>query len=447
MSKRRRLAAALTLTALFFTLAATTPQAQAATTEFGLTPADSTRTSGTTSSNIVGSEFACPTAGTAQSISADITFTPINSKFGNDNTGNNADSIMNKIKGGKFPTLGYAVIAQNIEARIKNMGSPKNMKAAIYSSPTTGDPELIATTEQVPVASGTAWVTFNFLDPQPTLTKNTDYLLVVWSAFIAGDENAYLQYSSSIGGNGVYTDSLTYGDWPLSQSFGANYYQYSIRCNYVSAPLTIKAAIYDSSNNFVRTTEEKTFSTATDSWVTFNFENPKQLKAANYILVIWSSGASLAKIWYTTGTSNQGHTFSPGSYGNWPETPSFIHDSKKYNIYCTIQSSYAISATAGTGGSISPSGSIEVNHGTDQTFTITPDTGYIISDVSVDGSSVGIPDSYTFTSVTADHTISASFNDPIFASPEFPFGALLSLAACIAAFIAFKKPMFRQKKK
>ena len=70
---------------------------------------------------------------------------------------------------------------------------------------------------------------------------------------------------------------------------------------------------------------------------------------------------------------------------------------------------YTIGASAGSGGSINPSGSISVNHGANQTFTITPNTGYGVSNVLVDGASVGAVSSYTFSNVTANHTISASF--------------------------------------
>ena len=70
---------------------------------------------------------------------------------------------------------------------------------------------------------------------------------------------------------------------------------------------------------------------------------------------------------------------------------------------------YTITATAGANGSISPSGATTVNYGGSQTFTITANTGYHIADVLVDGSSVGAVASYTFTNVTASHTIAASF--------------------------------------
>ncbi|GFO60717.1 hypothetical protein GMST_30420 [Geomonas silvestris] len=70
---------------------------------------------------------------------------------------------------------------------------------------------------------------------------------------------------------------------------------------------------------------------------------------------------------------------------------------------------YDLSASAGTGGSIDPAGITTVNSGAGQTYTITPNAGYKLSDVQVDGVSVGKVTSYSFSSVTANHTISASF--------------------------------------
>ena len=70
---------------------------------------------------------------------------------------------------------------------------------------------------------------------------------------------------------------------------------------------------------------------------------------------------------------------------------------------------YTISATAGEGGSISPSGSTRVREGRDQTYTINPDDGYRISDVRVDSVSVGAVTSYTFDNVQKRHTIEAIF--------------------------------------
>ncbi len=70
---------------------------------------------------------------------------------------------------------------------------------------------------------------------------------------------------------------------------------------------------------------------------------------------------------------------------------------------------YTITASAGTNGTISPSGSVSVNHGANASFTITPSTNYLVKDVLVDGNSVGAVTSYNFTNVTGAHTISATF--------------------------------------
>lgn len=72
---------------------------------------------------------------------------------------------------------------------------------------------------------------------------------------------------------------------------------------------------------------------------------------------------------------------------------------------------YTITAEAGNGGSISPSGSVSVTAGENQTFTITADDGYEIVNVTVDNKSVGAVSSYTFENVSANHTIKAIFKE------------------------------------
>ena len=89
---------------------------------------------------------------------------------------------------------------------------------------------------------------------------------------------------------------------------------------------------------------------------------------------------------------------------------------------------YTIAATAGEGGSITPNGDVSVKEGASQTFAVAADNGYEIADVLVDGSSVGAVESYTFSDVKANHTISASFSkttsaaefDNDFEQDEFP---------------------------
>lgn len=70
---------------------------------------------------------------------------------------------------------------------------------------------------------------------------------------------------------------------------------------------------------------------------------------------------------------------------------------------------YTLTATAGEGGSISPSGKVSLRRNETKTFAITPDEGYLVADVLVDGKSVGPVTEYTFEKIGADHTIEVVF--------------------------------------
>jgi hypothetical protein len=113
-------------------------------------------------------------------------------------------------------------------------------------------------------------------------------------------------------------------------------------------------------------------------------------------------------------TANSGYKISDvtidGASVGALSTYTFSNVKKAHTIKATFAvDSYTITASAGTGGSINPSGSTSVNSGSSKTFTITASSGYKIADVKVDGSSVGARSSYTFSNVTAAHTISVTF--------------------------------------
>ena len=99
------------------------------------------------------------------------------------------------------------------------------------------------------------------------------------------------------------------------------------------------------------------------------------------------------------------HPWSSGSSGSGGSHHSSGGGGSSY----TPITYYTITASAGTGGSISPSGSTSVSSGSSQAYTINANSGYKISDVKVDGSSVGALSTYTFSSVTSAHTISVTF--------------------------------------
>jgi len=86
------------------------------------------------------------------------------------------------------------------------------------------------------------------------------------------------------------------------------------------------------------------------------------------------------------------------------------HAERVVTVTVPIPTTFTVTATSGVGGTISPTGNNVVNLNDSIIFTITADSGYYISDVLVDGTSVGQVSSYAFSNVTADHSISATFN-------------------------------------
>jgi flagellin-like protein len=93
-----------------------------------------------------------------------------------------------------------------------------------------------------------------------------------------------------------------------------------------------------------------------------------------------------------------------------PDSYDFTNVTANHTIHVEFAiDTFTIIASAGPNGTITPVGSVTVNYGADQAFVVKPDTGYHVLDVIVDGTSLGAQASYTFPSVTANHTISASF--------------------------------------
>ena len=141
-------------------------------------------------------------------------------------------------------------------------------------------------------------------------------------------------------------------------------------------------------------TAEGNLDTYTVETGAFTLKNPTK---SGYTFTGWS-GTGL------DGENNMTVTIPTGSTGNRTYTAHW-----RYNGSGHSYSYYTIKATAGTGGSISPSGNVSVREGRDQTFTITPDKGYAVSNVKIDGKSIGAVKSYTFENVRRTHTIEVIF--------------------------------------
>ena len=88
----------------------------------------------------------------------------------------------------------------------------------------------------------------------------------------------------------------------------------------------------------------------------------------------------------------------------------FYNVLQNHTIHVTfVAKSFTITATAGSGGTISPTGTTTVSFGGSQAYTITPLTGYVVQSVTVDNNSAGPLTSYIFSNVTMNHTIDATF--------------------------------------
>ena len=158
-----------------------------------------------------------------------------------------------------------------------------------------------------------------------------------------------------------------------------------------------------------------------------NFENGAQIGAHTVSGTINSSGNPMG-----LGASAGGGGDYPGEYSltnalidevrvehvfrspNWIwATYVTVTSNNGFNAYGSVQTgsvtNYTITASAGANGTITPSGAVLVQAGNSQTFTIGVNSGYSISNVLMDGSSVGTPSSYTFNNVQTNHTISVFF--------------------------------------
>ena len=151
---------------------------------------------------------------------------------------------------------------------------------------------------------------------------------------------------------------------------------------------------YTITYNLAGGTAEGNPSTYTIETKAFTLKNPTK---SGYTFTGWS-GTGL------DGENNMTVTIPTGSTGNRIYTAHW-----RYNGSGHSYSYYTIKTTAGAGGSISPSGNVSVREGRDRTFTITPDKGYAISNVKIDGKSIGAVKSYTFENVSRTHTIEVIF--------------------------------------
>ncbi|NWG03180.1 MAG: hypothetical protein HXY44_10040 [Syntrophaceae bacterium] len=196
---------------------------------------------------------------------------------------------------------------------------------------------------------------------------------------------------------------------------------------------TAVTAVPNTGYHFVNWSDGSTANPRTDTNVTTNISVTANFTINTYTISVNKMGSGIGTVASLDGGINCGYKCSEfynhgtevtliaqpdacSDFTGWSGNCSGIgdcvitmDDAKTVSANFTLKS-FTITATAGNGGNIDPSGDVIVNCGSDKTFTITPkNIGYKILDVLVDGSSVGAVPSYTFYNVIKDYTINATF--------------------------------------
>lgn len=202
---------------------------------------------------------------------------------------------------------------------------------------------------------------------------------------------------------------------------------------YMTADGHIRARIYDGSSKTVTSTAVVSAGSWTHITITGNGSSLK----------LFVNGTLDKSI--TTGTAITNYSTPELLLGQATVTGTCfkgqINDVRMYNrilsdneIAQLSGKGYTINSSAGTGGTITPSGTLTVSAGSDISFSISASSGYQISDVNVDDASVGAVSSYKFTYISENHKISVSFRRIAYSiSAEASTGGTISPAGTITA--------------
>jgi len=114
-----------------------------------------------------------------------------------------------------------------------------------------------------------------------------------------------------------------------------------------------------------------------------------------------------------TATPSSGYSFTAwsGDASGSTNPLSLVMNGNKNVIAAFSQTNFIITASAGANGAISPTGAVNVSYGGNQVFTFTPNTGYYVDSLIVDGTKQTSASSYTFNSVSTNHTIRVTFSN------------------------------------
>ncbi|TMQ71520.1 MAG: hypothetical protein E6K81_09890, partial [Candidatus Eisenbacteria bacterium] len=262
---------------------------------------------------------------------------------------------------------------------------------------------------------------------QLTATPGTGSNFTSWSGSVTGTTNPI---SVTMDGTKVVTATFTLKQWTVTASAGSNGTISPSGAvavnNGTNQTFTITPALhYHVADVLVDGVSVGAVTTYAFSNVTANHTIAASFAIDTYTLTVSLAGngtgsvakspnqasygwGSVVQLTATPGTGSNFTAWSGAATGSTNPTTVTMTANQAVTATFTLKQ-WTLTASAGSNGTISPSGAVVVDHGTNQTFTITPALHYHVADVLVDGVSVGAVTSYTFTNVTANHTIAASF--------------------------------------
>lgn len=247
--------------------------------------------------------------------------------------------------------------------------------------------------------------------------------------------------------------------YQVSNNAGTTWYWYN------SGWLTTSSGVTESNTATEINTQISTLPVGSGQFLfrAYFISNGSQLVQLNSVALDYTNGVTTYTLTYTagangslTGTTSQvvnsgangtavtavpdsGYTFvnwSDASTAN-PRTDTNVTSnlSVTANFAAIPPATYTITASSGLNGTISPIGATVVTSGNNQGYTITPDSGYSVASVLVDSVSVGAVSVYTFTNVTANHTISVTFTPTVVVTPTPAVSSNSSGTYCTRCFV------------
>jgi C1A family cysteine protease len=363
------------------------------------------------SANVAGSFVYTPAAGTvlsAGSQTLSTTFTPTDTA--NYNTATKSVTLtVNKAT----PVITWAnpaAITYGTALSSTQLNASANVAGSFVYTPAAGTVLGAGSQTLSTTFTPTDTANYNTATKSVTLTVNKATPVITWAnpaAITYGTalSSTQLNASANVAGSFVYTPAagtvLAVGTHTLSTAFTP-----TDTANYNGASATVTLTVNSAAVAPSITTQPASVTVTEGQTATFS--------------VVAAGTDPLSYQWYKNGAAISGATSA--SY----TTPTTVAADNGSKFKVTVTNSagsatsneatltvnvptYTITASAGTGGTISPSGSVTVSQGASQTFAIAASSGYQIAGVTVDGTSVGLVSSYTFSNVTANHTIAATF--------------------------------------